>query len=386
MQTLTEELYTYRNFLFPQHAGKRIQIHVLFWMFFVCCHLLFFLPTYPHRLVEPVVVFAYILYYGRFALVYYSMVGFYRHLRSKVGVRHRLFYLVVFSVFCSHLISVVLYRVFQQTVGFENLPAGFGLVGEHYLRPLGERRAPDLLIFIFDIQELQLIAFPIGIKMTKYGVHLVRQEMFRQQQKLEAELRFLRTQLTPHFIVSILNSASGELGLYSMKASKYLSQASNLIRFSIHDSEREFIELNKELYYIQQYVELESMRTMQRSKVSMKVRGAVMINHFVPTLILMTLVENAFKHSVYSSDDVSVIDIHCKVSKGQLFFQVSNSIPLEKSSHGDQSSYGGIGLANVKRTLELNYGRSHHFEVSQTELLFSVVTRFPLIVQKANFI
>lgn len=378
MQALTEELHTYRKVLFPSTSVTRFGIHFFFWCMFIGLHLLFFVPRHPERLKDPVVLWTYVLYYGRYIPVFYLMVIFFRYLRNRINGVVRLVYLAVFVLVCYQLITTLLFYYYQVRFGFERLPQGFQMLAPFYLKPFDSHQGRGLGVLIYDLAELQLFILPVCVKTLKYSLRLVMDESGRQQQKLRDELKYLRFQLTPHFILGMLTAASTEIQRSPKKlAVSYLLLTADMISFCIDDIEKEFVPLEKELRYIEQYLKLETARTAHRSEIVFVKNGAPDYRHQVPTLLLVTLVENAFKHGVHATAEPSHVRIHCQVNSDRLLFEVVNSKP--KKADAKKQKRGGIGLANVKKTLALKFRAKHKLQITETDLEFSVLLTMPLL-------
>ncbi len=374
MRTLTENLYGFRKLLFPDNLRTRIGVHALFWTGFILYHLLYFVPAFKERLADAAVCWAYVIYYGRYIPLFYLLARCYPVIRERFKGVGLLLVLFAASLLLTHVTTYLLYRFYQAFIGLENLPVNFTVIGQLYLKPLAARHGTDWLVFVYDLLDLQLLAFPVGIRMMKYGITWEMEDIRRQKRKAQAELQVLRSQLSPHFVLNILNSAAAELGHFSRKGAGYLAQAANLIRFSLYETGSEFIALAKELDYIQQYVELEAMRTKQRAEITCFSSGDLRPEHCVPALMLITLVENAFKHSVHTTHERSFITIHSQVEADRLRLSIANSIP---PAPGPETP-GGIGLANLRRTLELKYPHDHLLDISKTQEVFSIRLELPL--------
>lgn len=379
MQTLTEELYTYRKLLFPLTESRRVLIHCIFWLLFIIFHLLVFLPAHQERLVSQHVLYSYVLYYGRYIPVYYLTIYFFRFLRSRVRGPLRLILLAGFVLTVFHIATMGLFQFYDRYVGLANLPGGFQKIGRLYLLSFEGYRSGDWMLFIYDVSDLQLLILPLSIKMIKYSIGLVSQEFGRREQKLRSELKYMRSQLTPHFIFNILNAVSVEIRRSPKTAVGILYKAADMIRFSIYDIEMEFISLKKELHYVAQYVELESMRTSHRSEICFLMRGQASDHHCVPTLFLVTLVENAFKHSVHATAAPSQISILGGIDEDWLTFEVTNTKPGQGAAESKGKTNEGIGLANIKKTLALKFGKNYRLDITQDTQLFTVLLKLPLL-------
>ncbi|MGX5855026.1 sensor histidine kinase [Dyadobacter jiangsuensis] len=350
-----------------------------FWVFFILYHLLFFIPAFTERIKDKELVWVQVLYYGRYIPIFYAVQVLYRMVRKTFKAAALFAVLLLLTLMVEHGVTFLLYKYLQANIGLDHLPGNFPKLGELYLKPLPAKTGKDWLVFIYDLLEMQLLILPVGIKMVKYGVKQDIEEISRQKDQAQQELDNLRAQLAPHFIFNLLNSVHGEIRAISRVSANYIAQAAELIRFSLYETSRDLISLHSELYYIEQYVELESMRTSHRAEINFVKKGSLHSQHLVPPLMLISLVENAFKHSVHVTTERSFVDIASEVYEDKLNFQVSNSIPsgkpARKHAHKQQ---GGLGLANLKRTLQLHFPLTHRLHIEQTDTLFLINLQIPL--------
>ncbi|MBK8424840.1 MAG: histidine kinase [Lewinellaceae bacterium] len=206
---------------------------------------------------------------------------------------------------------------------------------------------------------------------TGYGLmtHLVREEQSRQmerQERLQSELSFLRSQISPHFIFNILNSIVYLIRSRSDLAEPVTIKLSELMRYMLYESADALIPLEKELGYLKNYVELQKIRFEEDVLVRMDIEGTVG-GQIIEPMLMIPFVENAFKHGVGLVADPT-IEIYLKISDKNLHFRVRNKIAPGSAEVKDNSS--GIGLKNVQRRLELLYPESHRLELTRTEEWF----------------
>ncbi len=206
---------------------------------------------------------------------------------------------------------------------------------------------------------------------TGYGLmtHLVREEHLRQmeqQERLQSELSFLRSQISPHFIFNILNSIVYLIRSRSDLAEPVTIKLSELMRYMLYESADALIPLEKELGYLKNYVELQKIRFEEDVLVRMDIEGTVG-GQIIEPMLMIPFVENAFKHGVGLVVDPS-IEIYLNISDKKLHFSVRNKIAPGSAEVKDNSS--GIGLKNVQRRLELLYPESHRLELTRTEEWF----------------
>lgn len=172
------------------------------------------------------------------------------------------------------------------------------------------------------------------------------------KEKVAAELALLRSQVQPHFIFNTLNN----IYMLSLKNSPLTSdmiyRLSALLSYMLYDSKRNLIEVEKEIDYIKNYINLEKIRYGNRLDVQMSVINDVR-GVQVPPLLFLPLVENAFKHGVSNAVEESWIHIDISLKKRVLIFKIENSLCLEKAT---TNGFGnGLGLDNLRKRLEILY-------------------------------
>ena len=208
---------------------------------------------------------------------------------------------------------------------------------------------------------------------TGYGfiVYLMAQEKARQeerQERLQSEVSFLRSQISPHFIFNLLNSIVYLIRIKSERAESVTFQLSELMRYMLYESGDAQVPLDQEIAYLENYVELQKIRFDEDVDIRLRVDGAPS-GQVIEPMLLIPFVENAFKHGVGLVQD-PFIDIVLRISERELDFSISNKIAPESAEDKDQAS--GIGLRNVTRRLELLYPDKHQLEIWQADGLFSI--------------
>lgn len=206
---------------------------------------------------------------------------------------------------------------------------------------------------------------------TAYGLitSLVDQEKIRQeerQERLQSELSFLRSQISPHFIFNILNSIVYLIRSKSEQAEAVTLKLSELMRYILYQSDNQQILLERELNYLKNYVELQKIRFGEDVDIRLKIEGEPGAQTIEP-MLMIPFVENAFKHGVGMILD-PVIDIRLDIRDHALDFSVKNRVGEERPEDKDTSS--GIGLRNVQRRLELLYPGKHDLQVEKEDNWF----------------
>ncbi|MFD3000710.1 sensor histidine kinase [Pontibacter toksunensis] len=180
--------------------------------------------------------------------------------------------------------------------------------------------------------------------------------------KLEAELKFLKVQIHPHFLFNTLNSLYSLTLKKSDNAPEVVLKLSGLMDYMLYDANAAMVPLQKELDYIQNYVALERIRYGERVDVSFTQSGSVAGKQIAP-MILLPFVENAFKHGVSTETKNAWVRIDVKVSDEQLVLLVENCKCGDRASRSTRDMASGIGLKNLQRRLELLYEGQHNLEI-----------------------
>lgn len=208
---------------------------------------------------------------------------------------------------------------------------------------------------------------------TGYGfiIYLIKQEKVKQaqqQERLQSELSFLRSQISPHFIFNVLNSIVYLIRSKSDLAESVTIQLSELMRYMLYRSEEEQHPLDREIEYLGNYIQLQKIRFEEDVNIQFHSEGTIGTQLIEP-MILIPFVENAFKHGVGMIQE-PIIDVLLRCSETSLYFHVRNKISPVPDEDKDPSS--GIGLKNVRRRLELLYPDLHDFAIQSKDGWFEV--------------
>ena len=376
MNNIAKKGSTIEKLLFPRTQGLRISYHVLFWVLFILLHYSYALPTLLRKTADPTVTIAGFCYFLKIVPEYYLCVGFYYLLRDHMRGVALFLALFGFALVVNHLFSVLLYTGVDRFLGLENMTERFRMFANMYLEPFNFRDPRAWLVFSNDVSEVQFFVLPAALKTAKYAANerIMRQKI--QNDALRMELKALKSQINPHFVFNVLNAAYAKVMPVSEEAAEYLYKVSEILRFSLYEMNEEFTKLETELSYVKLYVELESVRNNGRSRINVEQHGEIKVSHRIPTVSLITLVENAFKHGVHSTFNGSFVDIRVNISDGMMEFNIVNSKPGQPSRSKPAS--GGIGLVNLERRLGIYYPGRYKVEKSETDSEFRVRVQMPV--------
>jgi len=211
------------------------------------------------------------------------------------------------------------------------------------------------------------------IKLLKNRMQEERRQELIEKEKLETELKFLKHQFNPHFLFNSINSIFILIRKNPKLASSALAKFSDLLRHQLYECNDQQIPLSKEIDYLKNFIELEKLRQSAALNVAFET-GDFYADHLgIAPFILMTFVENAFKHVTKDSDMGGSIDIRLSLDQQLLELTVINTVGGETAG-----SVGGIGLKNVQRRLDLVYPGRHQLSISRTDSLYTVSLQLAL--------
>lgn len=214
----------------------------------------------------------------------------------------------------------------------------------------------------------------MSIKLTKNWIRTERRKQLLEKEKLETELRFLKYQFNPHFLFNSINSIFFLIHKNPDAASSSLAKFSELLRHHLYECNDELVPLDKEIAYLHNFIALEKLRQNSGVTVVTEIPDELPPDAGIAPFILMTFVENAFKH--VSKDRNSRIEIRLQMQTNMLELAVSNSSSSEATNQAVH--YGGIGLKNVQRRLALIYPGLHNLAYGHHDGVFQVNLRVEL--------
>lgn len=198
-----------------------------------------------------------------------------------------------------------------------------------------------------------------------YGQQLIIQRI--TVEKLNAELNFLRAQVNPHFLFNVLNNLYALTLKKSELAPDVVLKLSEMMEYMLYDSNDEKVSLEKEISYLNSYIELERLRFSGAANITLNNNTSLNGAEIAP-LLLLPLVENAFKHGLSKQPENGWLKINIGLEGKTFSFFIENFKP---SSTSDKRN-GGIGLSNLRNRLELLYPNRHQLALEDKKNTFSV--------------
>lgn len=192
-------------------------------------------------------------------------------------------------------------------------------------------------------------------------------------EKQQAELSYLKSQTNPHFLFNTLNNIYSLSRDKSDLAPESILRLSKILRYMLYETGGDYIAIEQELKIMTDYIELEKLRYDESLRINFNYDVEDM-KQALPPLLLIPLVENAFKHGVSETRGRPFVDIHLSVNKRQLAFVVKNST---EAGSDERTVKENIGLSNLRRQLELQY-KEYDLSVQQGDSIFTAILKINL--------
>jgi two-component system LytT family sensor kinase len=181
----------------------------------------------------------------------------------------------------------------------------------------------------------------------------LREKSDLERQTMQSELRFLKSQINPHFLFNTLNNLYALTLKKSDQAPEIVIKLSEMMRYMLYECNEKQVLLVKEINYIRNYLDLEKLRQGQSVDISLEVNGMVS-NQKIAPLMFITFLENSFKHGLNNQLQNGFVHVKIDIESHQVHFFVENSKP-NRLPNQEHKRPGGIGLVNVRRRLDLLY-------------------------------
>lgn len=240
-------------------------------------------------------------------------------------------------------------------------------------------KIPTFLDYILFPEILRKTVFAALLMLFMSGFIKIAQEWFKSEQdrealkleNLNAELKFLKSQINPHFLFNCLNTIYSLAHKHSAQTEHAIIKLSTIMRYMIYESNEDKVQLQQELQYLEDYIDIQRLRLPEDIVVDYAVQGNPAGLRIEP-MLLVPFVENAFKHGI-SYAEPSFIAIAVAIERNQVRLVVENAVFRQRVAEK-----GGIGLQNVKKRLELLYTEDHELEITEAENQFIVDLKIEL--------
>lgn len=245
------------------------------------------------------------------------------------------------------------------------------------------KNSPENTDYILRNEEiLTLINLFVALASTLYKIltdWLIHQneKIALERQNLQSELKFLKSQINPHFFFNTLNNLYALTLKKSDLAPEIVLRLSEMMRYMLYESNEKKVPLEKEINYVKNYLELEKLRQGDRFDINFKLTGKLKDQKIAP-LVFIPFLENSFKHGLDNQIKSGFVNIDLKLMDDSIELDIENSKPPKLPKKQDDKKSGGIGLENVKRRLKLLYPKKHKLEIIEKPHAFRVFLNIKL--------
>ena len=333
--------------------------HIIYWL--ISAILMFFIFSsreYDFNirliLVSLIVLFSYIITY---------IINNYLTPRYLFTGRIWIFGYIVFLIFAAILwfllyssIVIVIYNAYNVT---------------HLIVP----KKNDIIMLVTGNYLIIVLAAVIHFVKESYRKLIERNDIAEQKQitdlKLkEANLKLLQVQIHPHCVFNMLNNLYGLVNENIDDSRNLIIKLSDLLDYMLYECDKPFVNINSEIKFIENYIELERIRHDENFNVKFKYKE-IHNEVLIAPLILFPFVENAFKHG-FKDFVENIIDIKIDLIENELEFEITNSLSEQKTDKYLKQEGKGIGLRNIQDRLNLIYKDNYELEINETNKEFTI--------------
>lgn len=350
---------------------KRVIIHIVFWLLALAILTLLYGVNKPSYFMS----FRNNLFYMPVHLIYFYSLAYYFIPKFLLKNKYIIFaflvvLLAIFLAFLTRLIDIFIVDPY-----IDKVLKSMGMQDE-WMKIQGSfwEQFTNPYYFVNAVKGSNLVIWiAIAVKLFKLWYE-------RRQAALLAELNFLKAQVHPHFLFNTLNNLYALTLHQSPKAPNIVLGLAEILRYMLYECDKEYISLKKDLEILESYIALEKLRYEDRLELNFSISGQVQEQLIAP-LLLIPLVENAFKHGVSEQVGESWIKMDLSIQNQKLKFKIANSKPQTISN---DRHIGNIGLSNVKKRLMLIYPDTHELKIKEDEDMFLIVLDIDLSRGNSN--
>lgn len=343
--------FLYNDFIFS--SRYRVWRHLIYWTFHIIAWAVFWVvigaaPSFWR------VLFNMALWIPVFILFSYPLVyGAIPHLLMK-GKLVEFFLLILawgaVGLFINSGFRTYLYVPLQEWIGFKVIPF----------------KGPQPHSYLCMTTSA---ASPMIIKFFKLWTIKQREWIFAQKEKINAELKLLKSQVHPHFLFNTLNNIYSFSMDGAPKTPDMILKLSSLLHYMLYDCKSDEVRLEKEIEIMKDYIDLEKERYGNTIEISWSVEGNIK-NKSISPLLLLPFLENAFKHGTSEQIEKPWLNVDISVQSNTLFCKIVNSKNDSTSRYSNAGN--GIGINNVKRRLAFMYPNNHELKMHDAGVFFVV--------------
>ena len=248
---------------------------------------------------------------------------------------------------------------------------------------LGPEDKRELLSIRFILNAIMGVTYTVAVTMSlKLVKHWYEKEKLTKELEIintETELKYLKSQINPHFLFNSLNSIYALALKKSDLTPTLILKLSDILRYILYEGSERKVSLDQELKYLQSYIDLEKVRHGNRMKLNISISGDTG-RHEIAPMLLIPFVENSFKHGLGKDMADGFVTIKIEMENSDCLFEITNSKPVAGSEIKNKDDYlGGIGLKNVQKRLKLLYPSKHKIDFSESQTEYKVNLKINLV-------
>lgn len=254
-------------------------------------------------------------------------------------------------------------------------------LGNNMPAPMGYRapQAPiekSLFMIIVDNLIIAFLVFAAGttIKLMTRWLNEEQKRKDVEKEQLKTELALLRHQVSPHFFMNTLNNIHALIDINSDTAKDAVIRLSTLMRYLLYETSHGQTSLQKEIEFIESYIILMQLRFSKKVKITLDIQKKLPAIQ-IPPMLFITFIENAFKHGV-SYQNESFVIFKLQLIDNQIICKIKNS--KNKQVENYNKSYSGIGLTNIRKSLNLLFENDYYLNITENEKEFEVDLKIPI--------
>jgi sensor histidine kinase YesM len=342
---------------FRQIDTKRILSHCLFWTSFLMIHLVTRSLDYKNYYDLTSIFSAEIVIQaiGAYVLIYVLI--------PKFPIQKR--YFLFFAIFITWLYTVYTMDVILRSLYLEHKFPKYYASWDECKDTIPQRLANFRYLFI----KINWLFFPAAI-MGLIRFYKNQQRLAKiEEEKKSMELKVLKNQLNPHFLFNTLNNLYALTLKKDDKAPEVIAKLSEILDFVLYRCNEDFVAIEKEITLLENYISLEKLRYGE-NRLGISFTKDIQENCQISPLILLTFVENAFKHGVINETEKATIRMNLQTKKQQIIFSIENTKPQNETARRSDKSQ--IGLENVRKQLDLLYPKKHQLEIEENQKMHLV--------------
>ena len=225
-----------------------------------------------------------------------------------------------------------------------------------------------------------LLGMNLGVKLYFKNDHDRKQLLALERENIESQLEYLKYQINPHFFMNTLNNIHALVDIDPEKAKTSIVDLSKLMRYVLYEGNHPMVPLGRDVDFLRNFLKLMQLRYTDHVSISVSIPDELPDSLIAP-MLLITFVENAFKHGV-SYQQQSFVSIKLQAEDQRLLFSCRNSKKqadqTSTQTASKRISEGGMGLANVKKRLDLLYGRNYTLDIKDEAETYNVELNIPL--------